>query len=60
MVLDNHNAHITKETCKYLASIPNHFEFIFIPAHGSWQNLIKSFFSKMARTMPRGMRVESN
>jgi transposase len=59
MILDNHSAHISKETRKYLASVPSRFEFVFTPTHGSWLNLIESFFSKMARTLLRGIRVES-
>ena len=59
MVLDNQSAHISKETRSYLATKPNRFEFIFTPTHGSWLNLIESFFSKMARTFLRGIRVSS-
>jgi transposase len=59
IVLDNHSAHISKETKSYLATKPNRFEFIFTPTHGSWLNLIESFFSKMARTLLRGIRVSS-
>jgi transposase len=59
IVLDNHSAHISKETQSYLATKPNRFEFIFTPTHGSWLNLIESFFSKMARTLLRGIRVSS-
>lgn len=59
MILDNHSAHISKETRKYLASVPGRFEFVFTPTHGSWLNLIESFFSKMARTLLRGIRVKS-
>lgn len=59
MILDNHSAHTSKETRAFLATIPNRFEFIFTPTHGSWLNLIESFFSKMARTMLRGIRVSS-
>ncbi len=59
MVLDNHSVHTSKETRKYLATVPNRFEFIFTPTHGSWLNLIESFFAKMAKTMLRGLRVES-
>ena len=32
---------------------------MFTPKHGSWLNLIESFFGKMARTMLRGIRVAS-
>jgi transposase len=39
--------------------VPNRFEFIFTPTHGSWLNLIESFFGKMARTLLRGIRVKS-
>lgn len=59
LVLDNHSAHTSKETRKYLATRPSRFEFVFTPKHGSWLNLIESFFSKMTRQMLRGIRVES-
>ena len=59
LVLDNHSAHISKETRSFLATLPNRFEFTFTPAHGSWLNLIESFFSKMTRTLLRGIRVAS-
>jgi transposase len=59
LVLDNHSAHISKETRSFLARLPNRFEFTFTPVHGSWLNLIESFFSKMARTLLRGIRVAS-
>jgi transposase len=59
MILDNHSAHISKETRSFLAQVPNRFEFIFTPKHGSWLNLIESFFAKMAKTLLRGIRVQS-
>lgn len=59
VVLDNHSAHISKETRTYLATLPNRFEFTFTPKHGSWLNLIESFFAKMAKTLLRGIRVAS-
>ena len=59
IVLDNHSAHLSKETRAYLATAPNRFEFVFTPKHGSWLNLIETFFSKMARTVLRGIRVAS-
>lgn len=46
LVLDNHSAHTSKETQKYLATKPGRFEFVFTPKHGSWLNLIESFFGK--------------
>jgi len=59
IILDNHSAHISRETRRYLATKPNRFEFIFTPKHGSWLNIIESFFAKMAKTMLRGMRAGS-
>ena len=59
VVLDNHSAHISKETRAYLTTVPNRFEFIFTPKHGSWLNLIENFFAKMAKSMLRGIRVAS-
>ena len=59
LILDNHSSHISKETRAYLAGLPNRFEFVFTPKHGSWLNLIETFFAKMARTLLRGMRVSS-
>jgi len=59
MVLDNHSAHISRETRGYLDTRPNRFEFTFTPTHGSWLNLIESFFGKMARTLLRAIRVKS-
>ena len=59
IVLDNHSAHISAEVREYLATVPNRFEFIFTPKHASWLNLIEVFFSKMARTVLRALRVDS-
>lgn len=59
LVLDNHSAHTSKETQRYLASRPGRFEFVFTPKHGSWLNLVESFFGKMARQFLRGIRVNS-
>ena len=42
-----------------MVTMPNRFDFIFTPKHGSWLNLIESFFGKLARTVLRGMRVAS-
>jgi len=57
VVLDNHSIHVSRETCAYLATRPNRFELVFTPKHGSWLNLIESFFGKMAKSMLRGLRV---
>jgi transposase len=59
VVLDNHSAHISKETRAFLGTLPNRFEFTFTPKHGSWLNLVESFFGKMAKTLLRGIRVAS-
>ena len=59
VVLDNHSAHISKETLAYLASRPGRFEYVHTPKHGSWLNLIESVFSKMSRTFLRHIRVDS-
>lgn len=59
VILDNHSAHISKETMKYLASRPGRFVYVHTPKHGSWLNLIESAFSKMARTFLRHIRVDS-
>jgi hypothetical protein len=37
-------------TRSFLATLPN---------HGSWLNLVESFFGKMAKTVRRGIRVAS-
>jgi transposase len=59
VVLDNHSAHISKETMAYLHSRPGRFEYVHTPKHGSWLNLIECAFSKMARTFLRHIRVNS-
>jgi transposase len=59
IVLDNHSAHISRQTRSFLATLPNRFEFTFTPKLGSWLNLIESFFAKMAKTLLRGIRVAS-
>lgn len=59
LLLDNHSAHISKQTKAYLDLHPQRFEFVFTPKHGSWLNIVETMFSKMARTMLRGIRVAS-
>src|SRR5438445_2181303 len=60
LILDNHSAHISKETRAWLAARPvGRFEFTFTPTHGSWLNLIEGFFSKFARSVLRHIRVAS-
>jgi len=59
IILDNHSSHVSKETSAWLLKKPGRFEFIFTPKHGSWLNLIEMWFSKIARSFLRHIRVES-
>jgi transposase len=60
LILDNHSAHISRETKTWLAAQPpRRFQFTFTPKHGSWLNLVEGFFSKFARSVLRHIRVAS-
>src|SRR6267154_1757818 len=60
LILDNHSAHISRETRAWLdARPPGRFAFTFTPKHGSWLNLIEGIFSKFARSVLRHIRVTS-
>jgi transposase len=60
VILDNHSAHVSKETNRWLAAQRDgRFTFVFTPKHGSWLNLVEGFFSKMARSVLRRIRVAS-
>jgi transposase len=60
LILDNHSAHLSKETRGWLAEQrAGRFEFVFTPKHGSWLNLVEGFFSKLARSVLRHIRVAS-
>jgi hypothetical protein len=59
IVLDNHSAHISKETQAFLATRPNRFHYVLTPKHGSWLNIVETLFGKMARTFLRHIRVHS-
>jgi transposase len=59
LTLDNHSSHRSKETMKYLSTVPNRFIYVHTTKHGSWLNLIESLFGKMARTFLKHIRVES-
>ena len=59
LILDNHSSHVSAETQAYLNTVPGRFTFVFTPTHGSWLNLVESFFGKLARQMLRGIRVSS-
>jgi transposase len=60
IILDNHSAHVSKETKAWLAAQPEgRFTFVFTPKHGSWLNLVEGFFSKLTRSALRHIRVAS-
>lgn len=59
LILDNHSAHVSRETQGYLNTVPGRFAFVFTPTHGSWLNLVEAFFGKLARQMLKGIRVSS-
>jgi transposase len=60
IILDNHSAHISRETSAWLAEQPEgRFTFVFTPKHGSRLNLVEGFFSKLARSALRHIRVAS-
>lgn len=59
VILDNHSSHVSKETKAWLLTKPGRFEFVFTPKHGSWLNMIEMYFSKIARSFLRHIRVDS-
>ena len=59
IILDNHSSHVSKETKRFLSTMPNRYELVFTPKHGSWLNMIEMFFSKITRSFLRNIRVES-
>jgi transposase len=59
IILNNVRVHTSEKTQKYLKTVPQRFHFVFTPKHASWLNIIESLFSKMARSMLRGIRVSS-
>jgi transposase len=59
IILDNHSAHISKETRAFLSMHPNRFQYVLTPKHGSWLNIVETLFGKMARTFLRHIRVHS-
>jgi transposase len=59
IILDNHSVYTSKKVKQYLNTMPGRFVFIFTPKHGSWLDMIESFFGKMTRQMLRGIRVAS-
>ena len=59
VLLDNHSAHRSREIRRFLATKPGRLKFIFTPTHASWLNCVEIFFSKMSRSVLRGIRVAS-
>jgi transposase len=59
VILDNHSAHISKETQAFLSRHPNRFQYVLTPKHGSWLNIVETLFGKMARSFLRHIRVKS-
>ena len=60
IILDNHSAHVSKETVTWLdQQREGRFTFVFTPKHGSWLNIVEGFFSKLARSVLREIRVAS-
>ena len=59
LILDNLRVHTSTKTREYLLTVPNRFEFVFTPKHGSWLNIVEMLFSKLARTMLREIRVKT-
>jgi transposase len=59
LILDNHSAHISKQTRAFLATRPNRFKYVLTPTHGSWLNIFETLFGKMARTFLKHIRVRS-
>src|SRR2546421_12885360 len=60
LILDNHSAHISRETRAWLAEQPaGRVEVTFTPTHGPWLHLVEGFFSKPARSVLRHIRVAS-
>lgn len=59
LLLDNHSAHCSRETKRFLAGKPARFELVFTPTHASWLNYVETFFSKLARSVLRRIHVAS-
>ena len=59
IILDNHSAHLSKETHRFLSSHPNRFQYVLTPKHGSWLNIVETLFGKMSRSFLCHIRVQS-
>ena len=51
--------HLSLPSLELWGCIIRLFEFTFTPKHGSWLNLVEGFFSKLARSVLRHIRVAS-
>src|ERR1700739_1025642 len=52
LILDNHSAHISRETRAWLATRPSgRFELTFTPKHGSWLHSLSGVFSPLAASL---------
>jgi len=58
VAVDNHSAHIFRETTTYLGTRPGRFQYVHKHKHGSYLNLIECAVSKKARTFLRHIRVD--
>src|SRR6201986_3728777 len=60
LILDNHSAHISRETRTWFNTRPPaRFAFPFTPKHGSGLNLTERFSSRFARSVLRHIRATS-
>jgi DDE superfamily endonuclease len=58
LILRNHFEHVSKDTKAWLATQPERrFSHVFTPKRVSWLNLVDGFFSKMAHSVLRHIRV---
>jgi transposase len=57
ILFDNHSAHRLHETRRFLKSKPGRFELVFTRTHASWLSRVEIFFSKIARSALRQIRV---
>lgn len=47
-VLDNHSSHVFAGTQAYPDTVPGRLTLVLAPTHGSWPDLVESFFGKLA------------
>ncbi|HLA76340.1 MAG TPA: IS630 family transposase, partial [Vicinamibacteria bacterium] len=59
VILDNPRRTYRRRRARTSPPLPNRFDFAFTPKHGSWLNIIETFFAKMTHTFLRGIRVSS-